>query len=236
MRAVLAFRPEDPVSLEKRVSELDTDLRCRVWTDLADWKQEMAAFLPRTALIWLGESRPAAEFLCRFDPVCPVLTADPEIALVLREEGWNTLADWPQELTSQEKLERLKLSLEGLALGDALGEMLSHSHERAPERLLDPELSNCPWYHTDDTEMALALASVLCSHGRVQQDALATRFVRRFQRDSERSYGKMTRLQLTQMAAGDDWREVSREAFSGRSQWPWPLLWPTAPATSSPRS
>ena len=53
-----------------------------------------------------------------------------------------------------------------------------------------------PWFHTDDTEMAVSLVGVLKSHGCVHQSALSKRLVRRFERDPERGYGKMTRIQL----------------------------------------
>jgi ADP-ribosylglycohydrolase len=76
---------------------------------------------------------------------------------------------------------RAWVALEGLSVGDALGErffvppmqMLEAWRARAvPGR--------APWRYTDDTEMALALMETLLRHGRVEQDELAQSFARRY--------------------------------------------------------
>lgn len=103
-------------------------------------------------------------------------------------------------------MERVQLSLHGLGLGDALGEMLSYQAQAAPRRLRENDLPAGPWFHTDDTEMAISIAAVLKAHGRVDQDPLAKRFARRYERDPERGYGKMTRIQLRDIMAGAKWR------------------------------
>ena len=115
-----------------------------------------------------------------------------------------------------ERVERMKLSLTGLGLGDALGEMLSYQAHSAPARLAANHLPAGPWFHTDDTEMAISICAVLKCHGSIDQDALAKRFARRFERDPERGYGKMTRIQLREMMAGASWRETAPSAFSGQ--------------------
>jgi ADP-ribosylglycohydrolase len=114
------------------------------------------------------------------------------------------------------RVERMKLSLDGLGLGDALGEMLSYQAHSAPRRLAGHELPAGPWFHTDDTEMAISIASVLKSHGQIHQDALANRFVRRFERDPERGYGKMTRIQMREIMCGAKWRDTAANAFGGQ--------------------
>jgi len=60
-----------------------------------------------------------------------------------------------------------------LGLGDALGEMLNTYPHKAPERLRAQELPSGPWIHADDTEMAISIAGILKSHGRINQDGLA---------------------------------------------------------------
>ena len=115
----------------------------------------------------------------------------------------------------QTRVERMMLSLDGLSLGDALGEMLSYQAQSAPRRLEKNDLPAGPWFHTDDTEMAISIAATLKSHGHIHQDALAKRFMRRFERDPDRGYGKMTRMQLREMLTGGDWRELAKNAFSG---------------------
>jgi len=114
------------------------------------------------------------------------------------------------------RLERMKCSLEGLAIGDGLGEMLAYRAESAPQWFASEHLPAGPWIHTDDTEMAMSIAGVLRSHGMLHQDALAKRFARRFERDPDRGYGKMTRIQMREIIAGQDWRRTAANAFGGQ--------------------
>jgi ADP-ribosylglycohydrolase len=115
-----------------------------------------------------------------------------------------------------ERVKRMQLSLDGLGLGDALGEMLSYQSANAQRRLAEKELPAGPWFHTDDTEMAISIVAVLKSHGELNQDALARRFARRFERDPDRGYGSMTRIQLREINAGAKWRDTAANAFSGQ--------------------
>src|ERR1051325_4612398 len=125
---------------------------------------------------------------------------------------------WKSDLPTDHaaRVERMKLSLDGLGLGDALGEMLSYQAHAASRRLAENNLLAGPWFHTDDTEMAISIVRVLKSHGFVDQDALAKRFARRFERDPDRGYGKMTRIQMREIAAGAKWRDTAASAFGGQ--------------------
>jgi len=114
------------------------------------------------------------------------------------------------------RVDRMKPSLDGLGLGDALGEMLCSQAHIAPRRLTENNLPTGPWFHTDDTEMAISIVAVLKSHGFIEPDALAKRFARRFERDPERGYGKMTRIQMREIIAGAKWRETAANAFGGQ--------------------
>ena len=123
-------------------------------------------------------------------------------------------ANLPSDHTA--RVERMRLSLAGLGLGDALGEMMSYQAQAAPTRLAENDLPAGPWFHTDDTEMAISIVAVLKSHGHLHQDALAKRFARRFGRDPERGYGKMTRIQMREIMAGAKWRDTAANAFGGQ--------------------
>ncbi len=125
---------------------------------------------------------------------------------------------WKAEIPSDHaaRVERMRLSLDALGLGDALGEMLSYRAETAPTRLAENNLPAGPWFHTDDTEMAISICAVLKSHGFIHQDALARRFARRFERDPERGYGKMTRIQMREINAGAKWQDTAANAFGGQ--------------------
>ena len=123
-------------------------------------------------------------------------------------------ANLPTDHTT--RCERMRLSLDGLGVGDALGEMLSYRSANAMQRLAEDDLPAGPWSHTDDTEMAISIAAVLKSHGELNQEALARRFARRFERDPERGYGRMTRIQLREINAGAKWRDMATSAFGGQ--------------------
>jgi ADP-ribosylglycohydrolase len=125
---------------------------------------------------------------------------------------------WKADLPADqaERIGRMQLSLDGLGLGDALGEMLAYRSADALGRVVSNELPAGPWFHTDDTEMAISIVAVLKSHGELNQDALARRFARRFERDPDRGYGHMTRIQLREINAGAKWREMAANAFGGQ--------------------
>jgi ADP-ribosylglycohydrolase len=114
------------------------------------------------------------------------------------------------------RVERMWLSLDGLAIGDALGEMLCHRSDQAEARISAGNLPPGPWFHTDDTEMAISICAVLKSYGRVNPDALSKRFVRRFERDPDRGYGMMTDAQMRQILAGGEWQRTAANAFRGQ--------------------
>jgi ADP-ribosylglycohydrolase len=89
-------------------------------------------------------------------------------------------------------------SLRGLALGDGFGgrwfhqgggqrvvEMIEHRHTP----------TEAPFHYSDDTAMALSIARVLATRGRIDQQALAELFAAEFMSDPYRQYGYgMTRL------------------------------------------
>lgn len=133
---------------------------------------------------------------------------------LLDEYGNTWQANLPADHAA--RVERMKLSLAGLGLGDALGEMLSYQAHVAPRRLAENNLPAGPWFHTDDTEMAISIVHILKSQGQVHQDALAKRFARRFERDPDRGYGKMTRIQMREITAGAKWRDMAPSAFGGQ--------------------
>ena len=113
------------------------------------------------------------------------------------------------------RMQRAFCSLEGLAIGDAVGEMLAYRHYQAPEIVAQGLLAG-PWFRTDDSEMAISIVEVLKRRGYVNQDELAERFVWRFEREPDRGYGKMTRIQLREIIHGGNWREGAANAFGGQ--------------------
>lgn len=66
---------------------------------------------------------------------------------------------------------RTRQSLDGLSIGDAFGQYWMTP--RLGAEFLRREVPNPVWCYTDDTEMALALVSVLDDYHDVQQKELA---------------------------------------------------------------
>ncbi|MBB5916467.1 ADP-ribosylglycohydrolase [Nocardia transvalensis] len=77
-------------------------------------------------------------------------------------------------------------SLEGLSVGDALGQVFPVGR-RSISDLRAGAIPDGPWGWTDDTEMACSVVAELRGRGRIDQDRLATAFARRF--DPGRDYG-----------------------------------------------
>lgn len=117
---------------------------------------------------------------------------------------------------TDDRMRRALLSLDGLTVGDALGEMMSVCSRTARQVIERKGLPGGPWWHTDDSQMAMAIVEVLARYQRVLPDALAARFGERYRADPGRGYGKGARLQMEQILAGESWRVASASAFSGR--------------------
>lgn len=119
--------------------------------------------------------------------------------------------------TDAERLMLARVSLDGLSVGDALGETCSYSYYNARKRILSGVLPPKPWWYTDDTALALAIYEHLATNHCVEQDRLALDMADRYRRDPDRGYGKMARMILQKISSGEDWRKLSKQAFSGGS-------------------
>jgi ADP-ribosylglycohydrolase len=115
-----------------------------------------------------------------------------------------------------ERMERARLAMDGLSVGDALGGQFFIPLNRPllfdPARRVPPP----PWRYTDDTEMALGLLEVLDRHGHAAQDELARVFGRRYDRDMYRGYGATMHEILPALHRGESWRQVAPAAFGGQ--------------------
>lgn len=115
------------------------------------------------------------------------------------------------------RLELATETLEGLSVGDALGEALSYAHSRARELQHFSSFRAGILRFTDDTAMALGVVECLARCKTIDEDALAWIFAKNFRADSERGYGKMSRRTLSALAEGAAWRTLSASAFGGGS-------------------
>jgi ADP-ribosylglycohydrolase len=109
---------------------------------------------------------------------------------------------------------RAMRSLDGLSVGDAFGELFFFI---SPEYAAWEDLPGEKWRWTDDTHMALSIVEVLKKFGRIDQDALAEAFGRRYLEEPARGYAGGARRLLMQLATGSDWRDVSPKLFGGGS-------------------
>lgn len=123
------------------------------------------------------------------------------------------IADLPPDHAA--RLDRALLALDGLSLGDGFGERFFGPVDVVADRLARRRLPPAPWGTTDDTEMALAIVSVLRRRGHIDRDLLAAEFARRYARDPVRGYGGTAHGILRAIFGGDDWRRVAPAVFSG---------------------
>jgi ADP-ribosylglycohydrolase len=121
----------------------------------------------------------------------------------------------PQDHIS--RMARARLALDGLSVGDALGQTCFHP-DNYGALLADPRATaRPPWPWTDDTAMALGILEVLDRHGRIVQDDLAATFARRFDAEPLRGYGGGAIRLLGGIRNGADWRAAAQSLFGSGS-------------------
>lgn len=114
-------------------------------------------------------------------------------------------------------MDRARVALDGLSVGDALGETCFHP-ESFDAILEDPRATaRGPWAWTDDTAMAIGIFEELEKHGEIDQDALAQRFAARWQAQPWRGYGPGAFRLLGEIGAGTEWRIAAGVLFNGGS-------------------
>jgi ADP-ribosylglycohydrolase len=118
--------------------------------------------------------------------------------------------------TPEQRLKRARESLEGLSVGDALGEQWFFS-SRKPKLFVPIEDRTLPsglWCFTDDTQMALSIVSILRQYGEINQDWLAESFGNHFEHG--RGYGLAMYEMLPQIRDGYPWQLAARSLFDGQ--------------------
>jgi ADP-ribosylglycohydrolase len=114
-----------------------------------------------------------------------------------------------------QRMQRARLSLEGLSVGDAFGERFFVSPETALSLIEQRTLPRAPWRWTDDTAMALSIVEVLDATGAIDCDRLAAAFVRRYAADPARGYGGGAHRILQSQMEGMPWTMAARSVFHG---------------------
>ncbi len=111
---------------------------------------------------------------------------------------------------------RARESLEGLSCGDAFGECFFVPWHEARSLTANRVLPEPPWRFTDDTMMAISIASILEQCGEIDQDKLALHFADLY--DPMRGYGPAMHALLLRIGVrrGSYWREEAQALFGGQ--------------------
>lgn len=115
-------------------------------------------------------------------------------------------------------IERARISLEGLSVGDAFGEQLLHMgpQGRALAITHRTEPHGRIWKWTDDTAMAISIVETLAERGVIDPASLAQRFARRYDLDAGRGYGAGAHKVLEMLLAGMPHDSAARILFDGQ--------------------
>lgn len=136
--------------------------------------------------------------------------------------------------TREERLARARRSLDGLSVGDALGQRYFMSAELAGELIRSGQYADLPviyddellarvvaerrpptekeWRFTDDTQMALSILENLRDFGEINADELARSFSRNY--DNTRGYGAAMHGLLPRLQS-EDFRVLAPQLFEG---------------------
>jgi ADP-ribosylglycohydrolase len=119
--------------------------------------------------------------------------------------------------THEERLQRARISLEGLAVGDAFGDRFFVMNAEGVYLCLSthtPPPAELFWRYTDDTNMALSIYQNLSQYSEINQDALAQSFAKYY--DSSRGYGAAMHGLLGKIGSGIPWQQAVGDLFSGQ--------------------
>ncbi|MBL8913085.1 MAG: ADP-ribosylglycohydrolase family protein [Archangium sp.] len=121
---------------------------------------------------------------------------------------------------TQKKLtgsERMRLSLDGLSVGDAFGERFFGPPEAVVPAIRARKVpARAPWKWTDDTAMALSVVETLETHGKIDQRHLAKQFGARWAKEPARGYGTGAHQVLELLSRDADWEHSAKQLFNGQ--------------------
>lgn len=118
-------------------------------------------------------------------------------------------------------IERARISLEGLNIGDCFGETYFAGFAGFDDNALSVEeliqkriLSITDWFWTDDSNMAFSVFNILKTFGKIDEYSLAQSFAERY--EVGRGYGPAMRGLLQKLRLGGIWHEEARSLFNGQ--------------------
>ncbi len=115
--------------------------------------------------------------------------------------------------TPEDRLRLALDSLEGLSVGDGLGERFFWPEWDGGIKAAIGVLPPHPWWWTDDSNMAMSVVEVLAEHGSIDQDRLAQSFLDRY--EPWRGYGRAMGEYFEALSASTGWREAAGALFNG---------------------
>ncbi len=125
---------------------------------------------------------------------------------------------------TQIRIERAKLSLEGLNIGDCFGETFfvgfagfKNKAASIEELIAKRELAITDWFWTDDSQMAFSVFNNLKTFDEIEQYALAQSFADRY--DVGRGYGSGMHQLMREFKLGKNWYEAAPSLFEGQGSW-----------------
>lgn len=116
-------------------------------------------------------------------------------------------------------MERAKLALEGLSVGDAFGEQFLHVGPDYRYMMLDEQQAPSTrkhWMWTDDTAMALSIVEELATHAGIDPESLARRYAQRYIAEPARGYGRGAHTVLGELAQGIPFSIAAKQLFEGQ--------------------
>jgi ADP-ribosylglycohydrolase len=125
---------------------------------------------------------------------------------------------------TQQKVERARLSLEGLSVGDCFGETFFPGFAGFQDKTMsledliekrEPAITD--WFWTDDSQMAFSVFKNLKTFGEIEQYALAQSFAERY--EVGRGYGSGMHELMRRFLAGENWHEAAPSLFDGKGSW-----------------
>ena len=121
------------------------------------------------------------------------------------------------EATAAARLHRARIALEGLSVGDALGDQFFIYADVALNMIKNRALPKPVWLWSDDTNMALSIYEILRIHETLNADALAQSFALHYQ--MERGYGAAMHELLYLMKDNPEWRALAAGLFNGQGSY-----------------
>jgi ADP-ribosylglycohydrolase len=112
-------------------------------------------------------------------------------------------------------MERARLALAGLSVGDAFGERFFVNPQIVDSLIEQRAFPAAPWRWTDDTAMALSIVEVLEACGAIDSHLLADAFARQYRKDPRRGYGGGAHQILQSLVDGVPWTTAARMVFDG---------------------